>query len=248
MKTLLVPFHHAEPLPQLASASPADDAVIVSKGPAGPMLVRLYDAVAARVAVATEPLVVLSGDCTTALATVAGLQRRGLEPGVIWLDAHADFHTPRTTRDGDLSRMALAMLVGRAGYALTEPIGLRTVPEDACVVVAARSVDVIEGEALDVSAVREIALDALDELPLPTPPWYVHLDVDLIDPAELAPLRFPVAGGPSLDMVAAALRTLARRGSIAALGIACTFTAAALKERETLAPLADLIDAAVPVR
>jgi arginase len=33
--------------------------------------------------------VVLSGDRTTALGTVAGLQHAGIDPGIIWFDAQA---------------------------------------------------------------------------------------------------------------------------------------------------------------
>jgi len=241
VKTLLIPYHHAEPLPTLGQAYPADDAVVVSKGPAGAMVARLYDLVAGRVAASDEPLVVVSGDCTTALASVAGLQRRGLSPGVIWLDAHGDFHTPRTTRSGYLGGMALAMLVGRTGAALTGAIGLRAIAEAACVLVGARDIEPGEREALDASAVREIGIEALGTVELPPPPWYVHLDVDVIDPGSLPGLRFPAPGGPGLAAVGEALRALAARGAIAALGVACTLTPAALKDPGALEPIRRLV-------
>jgi arginase len=241
VKTLLVPYHHAEPLPTLGQAYPADDAVVVSKGPAGAMVARLYDLVAQRVAASAEPLAVVSGDCTTSLATVAGLQRRGLSPGVIWLDAHADFHTPRTTRTGYLGGMALAMLVGRAGAALTGAIGLRAIAENVCVLAGARDVEPEERAALDASDVRLLRVEDLATAELPPPPWYVHLDVDVIDPSDLAGLRFPAPGGPGLATVGDALRALAGRGVIAALGVACTLTPAALTDPRVLAPIRQLV-------
>jgi arginase len=244
VKTLLVPYHHAEPLPTLGQAYPADDAVVVSKGPAGAMVTRLYELVAGRVAASDEPLAVVSGDCTTSLATVAGLQRRGISPGVIWLDAHGDFHTPRTTRSGYLGGMALAMLVGRAGAALTGAIGLRPVAETACVLVGARDVEPGEREALEASAIRRLRVRDLATAELPRPPWYVHLDVDVADPSELTGLRFPAPGGPSHEDVAAALRALAARGPIAALGLACTLTPAALAEPDALVGAHSLVAAA----
>jgi arginase len=243
VRRILVPYHHAEALPKMADAFAADDAVIVSKGPPGAMVARLYDQVAARVAASTEPVVVASGDCTTALATVAGLQRRGLSPGVIWLDAHGDFNTPRTTRSGYLGGMALAMLVGRTGAQLTRAIGLRAIPEEACVLAGARDLDPLERALLDASAVRRVDdVAALAYASLPPSPWYVHLDVDVVDPSELPPLRFPAPGGPSTSEVAAALRALASRGTIAALGLACTFapeTFAAVDPLERIRPLVD---------
>jgi arginase len=244
VKTLLVPYHHAEPLPTLGQAYPGDDAVVVSKGPAGAMVARLYELVAGRVAASDEPLAVVSGDCTTSLAIVAGLQRRGIEPGVIWLDAHGDFHTPRTTRSGYLGGMALAMLVGRAGGALTGAIGLQAIAENACALVGARDLEPGEREALEASAIRRVAVRDLATAELPPPPWYVHLDVDVVDPSELRSVRFPAPGGPSFEAVAGALRALAARGTIAALGLACTLTPAALAEPDALAGAHALVAAA----
>jgi len=217
----------------------------VSKGPAGAMIVRLYDQVAARVAASDVPVVVASADCTTSLAIVAGLQRRGVAPGIIWLDAHGDFHTPHTTRSGYFGGMALAMLTGRAGASFAQSIGLRPIAEDACVLAGARDLDPAERDALDASAVRRIDdVAALAHAALPPPPWYVHLDLDVIDPGELPSLRFPAFGGPSFDTVAAALRALASRGTIAALGLACTLTPKAFERSDPLAMIAPLIDAA----
>jgi len=245
VRRIVVPYHHAEPVPKLADAFAADDAVIVSKGPAGAMLVRLYEQVAARVAASDLPVVVASGDCTTALAIVAGLQKRSTAPGVIWLDAHGDFHTPRTTRSGYFGGMALAMLVGRAGASLAQAIGLSAITEDACVLAGARDLDPAERDALDGSAIRRVDdVAALSHAALPPPPWYVHLDVDVIDPSELPPLRFPAPGGPGLNTVAAALRALASRGTIAALGLACTLAPKAFEQRDALTTIAPLVDAA----
>lgn len=247
MKTILVPYHHAEPLPVLAQAYHADDAAVVSKGPPAPMLTRLYDQVATFLAASTEPSVVLSGDCTTALATVAGLQRRGLRPGVIWIDAHADFHTAKTTRTGYLGGMALAILTGAAGARLREEIGLKAVPQDACALVGVRQIDPGEREAIERSAIRRLSFDELGRAQLPAGPWYVHVDVDVLDPQGLPPLRFPVPGGPSVERLAEALRVLAGRGRIAAFGLGCTFTPQGLAQPDPLAKIRPLIEAAMGI-
>lgn len=245
VRRILVPYHHAEPLPALGDAFAADDAVVVSKGPPGMMLARLYAQVARRVAAADGPVVVASGDCTTALGTVAGLQARGLSPGAIWLDAHADFHTPRTTISGYFGGMALAMLTGRAGASLASAAGLRPLADESCALVGARDLDPAEIAALAASRVRQIALDELAQAALPPPPWYVHLDVDVLDPDGLPALRFPAPGGPSPETLAAALRALAARGTIAALGLACTFTAKALTAPDPLERIRPLVAAAL---
>jgi len=57
--------------------------------------------------------VVLSGDHTTAGATIAGIKmaRPKSKLGVIWVDAHADLHTPYTTPSGNLHGMPLAIAI-----------------------------------------------------------------------------------------------------------------------------------------
>jgi len=54
--------------------------------------------------------VVLSGDHSTAGATIAGLKMAHPKAklGVIWIDAHADLHTPYTTPSGNMHGMPLA--------------------------------------------------------------------------------------------------------------------------------------------
>jgi arginase len=54
--------------------------------------------------------VVLSGDHSIAGATIAGIKmaKPGARLGVIWIDAHADLHTPYTTPSGNMHGMPLA--------------------------------------------------------------------------------------------------------------------------------------------
>jgi arginase len=58
--------------------------------------------------------VVLSGDHSTAGATIAGLKmaRPKSKLGVIWIDAHADLHTPYTTPSGNMHGTPLATAIG----------------------------------------------------------------------------------------------------------------------------------------
>lgn len=57
--------------------------------------------------------VVISGDHSTSGATIAGIKaaRPKSKLGVIWLDAHADLHTPYTTPSGNLHGMPLATAI-----------------------------------------------------------------------------------------------------------------------------------------
>jgi arginase len=243
VRRILVPYHHGDPVPALVQAFAADDAVVVSKGPLAPMLATIADQTAARVAATEEPALVVSADRLAALGTVAGLQRRGIAPAVLWLGAQAAFHTPRTTSDGYLGSLALAMLTGRSGAALRDPLGLRPVPSDACALIGTRILDAAERDALDASAIPRIPLDDVATAPLPPGPWFVQLDAALLDPSEAPRLRYPVPGGPTRPQVVDALRTLAARGMIVALGLACTFTADTYKSPDVFAPFLTLASA-----
>lgn len=58
--------------------------------------------------------VVLSGDHSTSGGTVAGIKmaKPKSKLGVIWIDAHADMHTPYTTPTGNMHGMPLAATIG----------------------------------------------------------------------------------------------------------------------------------------
>lgn len=55
--------------------------------------------------------IVIAGDHSTAYGTIAGIKKAHPKSrlGVIWIDAHADIHTPFTTPSGNMHGMALAM-------------------------------------------------------------------------------------------------------------------------------------------
>ncbi|HTE30785.1 MAG TPA: arginase [Chryseolinea sp.] len=57
---------------------------------------------------------IIAGDHSTAYGTIAGIKKSDpkIRLGVIWIDAHADFHTPFTTPSGNMHGMALAMACG----------------------------------------------------------------------------------------------------------------------------------------
>lgn len=58
--------------------------------------------------------IILAGDHSTAAATIMGIKAADPDKrlGVIWIDAHADLHTPYTTPSGNMHGMPLAMAIG----------------------------------------------------------------------------------------------------------------------------------------
>jgi arginase len=73
------------------------------------MYERVSEAVSSTIKSGVFPIV-LAGDHSTAGGTIAGLKmaKPKQELGVIWVDAHADLHTPYTTPSGNMHGMPLA--------------------------------------------------------------------------------------------------------------------------------------------
>ena len=87
---------------------------------------------------------VLAVNCFTSLGTVAGV---GRDVGVVWFDAHGDFHTPDSTITGFLDGMGLAMLLGEGWNEMRATIeGLRPVPAENALLVSARDLDPTEAD------------------------------------------------------------------------------------------------------
>ena len=102
MTVIVVPYHQDERLSQGAIPLPStgDVRVLAPELPEGDIwhrLAALDDAAADQIAAAVgdggQPAVV-SGDCLVAMAALAGAQRAGVDPGMVWFDAHGDAAHP----------------------------------------------------------------------------------------------------------------------------------------------------------
>jgi arginase len=180
-----------------------------------------------------------------ALATLAGVQRAGLDPALIWFDAHGDVHTLVTTTSGYLGGLSLRLAMGAHADRIAA-LGLRPIPEDRTILVDARDLDPAEAEYLAGSAVRRSGVADLQAAELPTGPLVLHIDLDVIDAADLPGLLFPAPGGPSTSTVLAAVRRILATGRVAALDIACPWhpSADARTQQIRAALLSELLSAA----
>ena len=229
MRVIRVPYHIDDFLPDLDVPLAPDLDVTADLTAAGvwDRLAVLYSAVSERVADAVRDgaglPVVQSGDCTTSLGIVAGLQRTGADPGVVWFDAHGDVQTLETSTSGYLGGLPLRLLAGYRPELIADELGLRAVPEDRIVLAGARDLDPPEVQYLAGAAIRRRQVTDLAVADLPDGPLYVHLDVDVLDPGGLPGLILPVSGGQDPDQVSRALLMLRATGRVAAVGIACTW-------------------------
>ncbi|HEX2133967.1 MAG TPA: arginase family protein [Actinophytocola sp.] len=217
-QTIVVPFHQDERLPP--GSLPVSGPEVAPDLPPGERwerLVTLWDAVADAVAGTTAPSV-FSGDCLVALGVLAGVQRAGVDPSLLWFDAHGDVHTPESSTSGYLGGMALRLALGAHRERVADPLGLRPLAEDRVTLVDARDLDPAEADYLATAAIRRATVA---EVEVPAGPLVLHLDVDVIDSGDLPGLLFPVPGGPSRDSVLAAVRRVLDTGRVVALSVAC---------------------------
>jgi arginase len=119
------------------------------------------------------------------------------------------------------------MLTGRTPGLFADALGLRPVADTNVVLADARDLDPAERDALTVSQVRRVPADpaaitsALDGLG--RTPVYLHLDVDVIDSAQLPGLRWPSGPGPSLTQVEECLAAACAAADVVAAYIACAW-------------------------
>jgi arginase len=151
--------------------------------------------------------ILLAAECSIAVATLPVLLRRRPEVRVLWIDAHPDFHTPDTTRSGYLGGMCLA---GACGLWDT---GFGTGLDPPRVIMhGVRDVEGGERVALDTGGVHLVE----DPEQLAGLEVFVHLDLDVLDPA-VFPAQFPVDGGLLPDEL---------RAFLAAASATCTILGA----------------------
>jgi arginase len=194
----------------------------------GHLLARLGYEVARARSAGFFPLV-LGGDCTTALGTLAGL----LDPpstGIAWFDAHGDFNTPEISISGYLGGMPLACAVGRGLDELRSHSKMPgVVAERNVALLGVRDLDPLEERALSGSAVTLLRSDvlggdtaALERAIQPLaalPQVYLHVDIDVLDPVEAPGVNFPVAGGPQVAQLKEAVGQVAGLGNIHAFAL-----------------------------
>jgi len=167
-----------------------------------------------------ERPVSIVGDCCAAIAMLAGLQQTGIEPYLIWFDAHGDFNTWETTPSGFLGGMPLAMIVGRGDQRMPVLAGLRTLAEDRVILTDARDLDPGEGELIAKSNINHILnVETLLDYTFPDGPIYVHFDTDIVSSDESPAQNYPAGGGPSSVMVREVFSKLAQTNNVVAVSL-----------------------------
>ncbi|MDU0204282.1 arginase [Paenibacillus sp. MAH-36] len=152
---------------------------------------------------------VIGGDHSIAIGTLAGLSGHYTNLGVIWIDAHSDLNTAHTSPSGNIHGMSLAISLGMGHPLLTGIQGdqAKVKPEN-IVLIGSRSLD--EGEKklirslgikcytmhdIDRKGMAAVMQDAITYISGKTDGVHVSFDVDSLDPLEAPGTGTAVKGG-----------------------------------------------------
>ena len=223
---ILTPFFLDEALPELENLAAPDWIINKPDLPDGDKQHRmsvihrpLADFVRQAIDKGNRPISI-AGDCCSTIGMLAGLRYVGLDPILIWFDAHGDFNTWQTTPSGFLGGMPLAMLVGTGEQTMLTALELEPLPEDRVVLTDARDLDPGEKQLVEAANIIHLT-DVRDllELILPDAPLYIHLDTDIVNPAEAPAMNYLAAGGPSVKELQVVMKHLNRTEKIAAVSM-----------------------------
>jgi arginase len=192
----------------------------------------LAETVAEARRVGNIPLV-LGGDHSVAIGTVAGLRAAAGQPGgLLWIDAHGDLNRPETSPSGNVHGMPLAAVLGLAGASFERTgLMLPAVDPSRVALIGVRELDPDERALLRSTGIRAYTMSEIDRVGVERAvteslarvagPGFVHvsLDLDALDP-EVAPgVGTPVRGGLTYREAHLACELIAESGLVGSLEV-----------------------------
>nr|WP_028562510.1 arginase [Paenibacillus pinihumi] len=176
---------------------------------------------------------VLGGDHSIAIGSLAGLTACCPNLGVIWFDAHADLNTEDTTLSGNIHGMPLAVALGRSRFKLTDIPGAGPLlKKENLVIIGARDLDPAEKEyirsegitcfsmhEIDRMGIQAVVKEALEVAGNGTDGIHLSFDMDCLDPLEAPGVGTPVPGGLTYREAHFALELLAETKRITSMDL-----------------------------
>jgi len=176
--------------------------------------------------------VILTGDCSTLLAAVAGARRYFRSVNVIYLDSDADLNVPATTPTGCVDGMVISHLTGRGAPELVRFWGEPQLVRDPDVTLfGVNRLDAPEEKFLENSTIRKYSANdvkrkgaaataeaIVERIKTNKYEFVLHLDVDVI--AGFKATNYPSTDGLTLDEVRDAMLVFARQPQMAVLEVA----------------------------
>lgn len=171
---------------------------------------------------------ILGGDHSIAIGTLAGAAKHFNNLGVIWYDAHADMNTPETSPSGNIHGMPLAASMGLGHPALTgiggyqgkiKPenivlIGARDIDDGEKQLIAEKNIKVYTTDDVNKLGIERVIRETIEYLAQRCDGIHLSFDLDGIDPREIPGVGTPVANGISYKDSEKAVQLLFATGRI----------------------------------
>ncbi|HVA24091.1 MAG TPA: arginase [Chloroflexota bacterium] len=192
--------------------------------------IELRDAVARSAASGHFPLV-LGGDHSIAVGTVAGLLDAWDDVGVLWVDAHGDINTPETSPSGNVHGMPVAVLVGETDLFPKLGWGSRRVDPKRLVLFGIRNLDAGERQLLRKLGARVFTMSEIDQVGVKAAVQeaidilkgqggiHLSVDMDAMDPLQAPGVGTPWPGGLTYREAHLAMELLAASGQVASMEV-----------------------------
>ncbi len=169
--------------------------------------------------------IILGGDHSISIGSLAGVAKAIPKIGVIWFDAHGDMNTEDTTPSGNIHGMPLAVSLGLGHPDLLQVAGFHPkVKAENVVLVGARSIDTEERNLIKQAGITVFSMYEIDKMGMSAvmeeairiaskgmEGVHLSLDLDAFDPRETPGVGTPVLGGVTyreghlaMEMLAAA--------------------------------------------
>ncbi|MEH6942968.1 arginase [Bacillus sp. JJ722] len=171
---------------------------------------------------------ILGGDHSIAMGSIAGIAKHYRNLGVIWYDAHGDLNTMETSPSGNAHGMSLAASLGLGEKIFTNILQYSPkVKAENIVIIGARQLDQGEKELIKKLHIKVYTMHEIDRLGMAkvmeesiaylkdkTDGVHLSLDLDALDPIDAPGVGTPVLGGISYRESHLAMEILAESGLI----------------------------------
>lgn len=206
--------------------------------------------------------IVLGGDCTIAIGSLAGIVNVFPKTGLLYFDGDADLNTPETTMSGILDGMVIAHIVGKGVKELSHLAKRYPILREENIAIfglnlASGYVDPPEVKFLESSSILQFptetirrvgvetaARQALDLLKSKVDKIFVHFDVDVIDGEDMPAADVAHSGGLTFDEALKALKIFVRCNSFIGMEIT-EFNVNKDRDNQLATKLADFIVSAL---
>lgn len=212
-------------------------------------LQRVHDRLMIALGQVEDIAITVGGDCGVSLGAIEhAIKRTGGDVAVVWFDAHPDLNSPDDSPSGAFTGMVLRSLCGDGALL---PDAAHTLDPAKLVLAGIRDID--PGEANFVEE-KQVALVEAGDLAAPAAlveavratgasRVYLHIDLDVLDPAVIAGLANPVPFGLTLEQLTSAIAALKAEFALAGATLAGFSPASPLDAEEDLPSILRVIAA-----